>query len=88
MCAVDDAPGGFVYAPLDQLRHDLKTPLTTIHARAQLLDRAIRRVSALSDEERGRMLEGVTVITSAVHEMVALIDSMSDADAEGRSDTE
>jgi hypothetical protein len=61
---------------------------TTIHARAQLLDRAVKRAPGLSDEERGRMREGITVITRAVHEMAALIDSMRDAGAEGRNDTE
>ena len=30
MPAADASPDGIVYDPLDQLRHDLKTPLTTI----------------------------------------------------------
>ncbi len=34
MPAADDTPDGFVYDAADQLRHDLQTPLTTIHGRA------------------------------------------------------
>ncbi|MDF3043452.1 MAG: hypothetical protein K0Q71_6158, partial [Thermomicrobiales bacterium] len=41
MSAPHDGSDGINSAPLDQLRHDLKTPLTTIHGRAQLLERAI-----------------------------------------------
>ena len=33
--------------PGDQLRHDLKFALTTIHARAQLLGRAVRRAPSV-----------------------------------------
>jgi len=76
MIAADDAPDGFVYAPFDQFRHDLKTPLTTIHARAQLLERAIRRAPSLRAEEQTRMLAGVVAIECAVREMVALVDRM------------
>jgi signal transduction histidine kinase len=65
-----------VYGPGDQLRHDLKSSLTTIHGHAQLLGRAIRRSPSLADNERGQMLEGVTTIEGAVREMVALIDAM------------
>ena len=39
MPAADDSPDGIVYDPTDQLRHDLKTPLTTIAGRAHLLAR-------------------------------------------------
>ena len=88
MSAADDTSDGINYAPLDQLRHDLKTPLTTIHGRAQLLGRAIRRSPSLTDDERARMLAAVVAIEAAVRAMVPLIDSMSDASAEGRSDTE
>src|SRR5215207_7887682 len=55
----DDTPRDRFHNSLDQLRHDLKTPLTTIHGRAQLLTRAVRRSPSLADEERTKMLEGL-----------------------------
>lgn len=88
MSAADDAPDGFVSGPFDQLRHDLKTPLTTIHGHAQLLGRAVRRSASLTDDERAQMLAAVAAIESAVRAMVPLIDSMGDAGTEGRGDTE
>jgi K+-sensing histidine kinase KdpD len=88
MSAADDASDGINSAPLDQLRHDLKTPLTTIHGRAQLLGRAIRHSPSLPDDERARMLAAVAAIETAVRAMVPLIDRMGDVGAEGRGDTE
>ena len=87
MPAADDAPDGLPHDPHDQLRHDLKTPLTTIYARAHLLGRAIRCAPSLADEERARMLVGVTAIEAAVRTMVALVDSMGEAGDDGRSET-
>ena len=78
---------GINSAPLDQLRHDLKTPLTTIHGRAQLLARAIRRSPSLPEDERARMLAAVVTIEAAVRAMVPLIDSIGKAGHDGRSDT-
>jgi hypothetical protein len=52
--------------------------LTTIHARAQLLGRAVQRASSLTDEERMRMLAGLAEIQAAVQEMVAVINAMGD----------
>ena len=49
-----------IYDALDQLRHDLKTPLTAIHGRAQLLARSIQRSSSLADDERMRLSAGLT----------------------------
>jgi hypothetical protein len=72
----DDRPPP-AYGPGDQLRHDLKSALTTIHARAQLLGRAVRRAPSLTDVERERMLAGVDEIEAAVREMVARIDAMA-----------
>jgi signal transduction histidine kinase len=69
----DDAPSPDA---LDQLRHDLKTPLTTIHARAQLLGCAIRRSPFLTDDEQARMLETLATIDEAVRTMVTVIDAM------------
>ena len=80
MDAADDAPDGFVYTAADHLRHDLKSPLTTIYARAHLLGRTIRRAPALSDDERARMLEGVAAIEDAVRTMVAVVDSIGEDD--------
>ena len=78
MPAADDASDGFVYDAADQLRHDLKTPLTTIYARAYLLGRAIRRAPSLADEERMTMLAGIATIETAVRTMSAVIDAMGD----------
>ena len=74
----DDTPPDGAHDPLDQLRHDLKTPLTAIHGRAQLLARSIQRSSSLDDDERMRLLAGLTSIAVAVQEMVTLIDGMRD----------
>jgi signal transduction histidine kinase len=78
MSAADDASDGIHHAPLDQLRHDLKTPLTTIHGRAQLLDRAIRSAPSLTDGERGKMLEGIAAIETAVRTLNAVVDAIGD----------
>jgi hypothetical protein len=40
MPAADDSPGGAADDAFDQFRHDLKTPLTTISAHAQLVPEA------------------------------------------------
>ena len=87
MSAMHDASEGIKSAPLDQLCHDLKTPLTTIHSRAQLLERAIRRSPSLPEDERARMLAAVVTIEAAVRAMVPLIDSIGKAGHDGRSDT-
>ncbi len=78
MPAADDAPDGFVYDAADQLRHDLLSPLTTISARAYLLARDIRRSPSLHEEERTRMLMGVSVIETAVQTLCAVVDAMRD----------
>ena len=54
MPVADDIPDGSVDDAADQLKHDLKTPLTTIYSRAYLLGRAARRAPSLPDEERGK----------------------------------
>ncbi len=61
---------------LDRLRHDLRSPLTTIRGRAYLLARAVRRAPSLTEEERTRMLAGVAAIEAAVAAMVVVIDGM------------
>ena len=80
MCAAEDSPDGIGSDAVDRLQHDLKTPLTTIYARAHLLGRQIRRAPSLADDERGKMLAGVTAIETAVRAMTELIDAMRDGD--------
>ena len=70
--------------PLDRLRHDLRSPLTTIRGRAYLLARAVRRAPSLSDDERTRMLAGVAAIEAAVATMVVVIEGI-DGDRDGSS---
>ena len=62
--------------PLDQLRHNLRSPLTTIRGRAYLLARAVRRAPSLTAEERTRMLTGVEAIEAAVAAMVVVIEGL------------
>ena len=76
MPAADNSPDGPARDPFDLLQHDLKNPLATIHGRAQLLARSIRRSPSLADEERTRLLLGLATIEVAVREMVTLIDGM------------
>jgi K+-sensing histidine kinase KdpD len=72
----DDTPPDGAHNPLDRLRHDLKTPIATIHGHAQLLARSIQRCPSLSEDERVRLMAGLTSIAVAVREMVTLIDGM------------
>jgi signal transduction histidine kinase len=82
MQAADKTGDGFRLDAVEQLRHDLRSPLTTVRGRAYLLARAVRRAPSLTEEERTRMLEGVAAIETAVVAMVAVIDDInSDADA-------
>jgi signal transduction histidine kinase len=83
MHAADNTGDGYRLDPLDQLRHDLRSPLTTIRGRAYLLARAVRRAPSLADDERTRMLDGVAAIETAVAAMVAIIDGI-DGDADAR----
>ena len=76
--------------PLDRLRHDLRSPLTTIRGRAYLLARAVRRAPSLTEDERTGMLAGVAAIEAAVAAMVVVIDGI-DGDrtpADGGADTD
>ena len=72
--------------PLADLRHDLKNPLTTIHGRAQLLARAVRRSPTLAVEEQAKLLAGLAAIETAVLAAVAVIDGMSHELLDVRSD--
>ena len=73
--------------PLDRLRHDLKSPLTTIRGRAYLLARAVRRAPSLTEDERTRMLAGVAAIETAVAAMVVVIESIDGTPPAPDSDT-
>ena len=77
MPTADDAPDEIGYTAADQLRHDLKTPLTTIYAHASLRARSVRHSALLSDGERGRMLAGVAAIEEAVRALVITIDGIT-----------
>jgi signal transduction histidine kinase len=87
MPSLDDADDAPPPDSFDQLRHDLKTPLTTIHARAQLLGRAIRRSPSLREDEQARMLESLATIEEAVRTMVSLIDVLGRDAADGSPDS-
>jgi signal transduction histidine kinase len=76
MHADDHAHGRNPLSRLHQLRHDLKTPLTTIRSRAYLLARTVRRSRSLTEEEQTRILEGLAAIDAAVVEMVVIIDDI------------
>jgi signal transduction histidine kinase len=76
MQAEDDTHAERPLDPLDRLRHDLRSPLTTIRGRAYLLARAVRRAPSLTEEERTRMLAGVAAIEAAVAAMVVVIDAI------------
>jgi signal transduction histidine kinase len=72
----DDAPREPAATPRDQLRHELITPLTTIHGRAQLVARAVQRSPSLTEEERAGMLASLATIEAAVRVMITVIKGM------------
>ncbi len=76
MHADDQAHGRNPLSRLNQLRHDLKTPLTTIRGHAELLARFVRRSRSLTEEEQSRILEGLAAIDAAVVAMVVIIDDI------------
>ena len=82
MPSADDAPDGFVYTPRGQLHHDLKSPLTTILERAELLARDICRSPSLKVEERARMFESLAATESAVQATVITTDGLGGEDAD------
>jgi signal transduction histidine kinase len=78
MPAADDSPDGRGSEADEQIRHDLLSPLTTISARTQLLARDIRRSASLAEDERVKMLAGITAIEAEVQTLCAVIDAMGD----------
>jgi signal transduction histidine kinase len=85
MCAADDSPDRFVHDAADQLRHDLFSPLTTISARTQLLARDLRRSPSLAEEERVKMLAGITAIEAEVRALCAVIEAMNLPSRDGQA---
>jgi signal transduction histidine kinase len=77
MQTADETDDGHRHEAIDQLRHDLRTPLTTIRGRAYLLARAVQRASMLTEEERTRMLAGVAAIDTEVSVMVTVIEGIA-----------
>jgi K+-sensing histidine kinase KdpD len=86
MPAGDNAPEKLRHDALEQLRHDLKTPLITIHGRAQLLTHGIRRAPSVS-EERAGTLHGVATIETMVLAVVVQIDVVRGEGGDGGVDT-
>jgi signal transduction histidine kinase len=86
MTPVDDAHPDRSDILTDRLRHDLKSPLTTIYGRSQLLARGIRRSPSLPEEERERLLASTLAIEAAVLALVALIDATGGVDGEDGAD--
>ena len=81
------AQDGYPLNALDQLRHDLKSPLTTIYGRAQLMARTVQRSPSLSEEERAKLLAALAAIESSVHRLVSVIDGMNDDQPPDGGDT-
>jgi hypothetical protein len=51
-----------------------------------LLARSIRGSPSLSEDERTRMLAGITAIEGAVREMVTVVEGLSNAGDDDRND--
>lgn len=78
MGSADDPPPVPDYTASDQLRHELKTPLTTMHGHVQLLGRAVRRSPSLAESERARMLASLAAIETAIHAQLAVIETIGE----------
>lgn len=66
-------------AGFDQMCHDLKNPLMVIRGRAQLVERAILRSTALPAAERAHVLHSLAAIEAAVLGIVEMIDAANPA---------
>ncbi len=82
MASTDDDPDRDDDAAT-RLRHDLKTPLTTILARSQLIARWTTRSPTLADAERSRTLASLAAIDAAVAQMLAVIDTIGPGEPGG-----
>lgn len=76
MPPADEALDGRHDEPLDQLRHDLLTPVTVISARVGMMERTVRRSASMTDAERGRLLVDAAAIQAAVLAVCAAVDGM------------
>ena len=76
MAHPEDAPDPASDA-VSRLRHDLRTPLTTILVRSQLVARWTARSPTLGEDERSRTLVSLAAIDEAVAQMLAVIDGVA-----------
>jgi signal transduction histidine kinase len=72
----DSSPASLIWREVgfDQMCHDLMNPLMVIRGRAQLVERAILRSTALPETERASILHSLTEIEAAVLGIVEMID--------------
>ena len=64
------------YAAHEHLRHVLKTPLTAMHLRLQLVTRLVQRSSTLTDLERATLLARLAAIQAAGLDQLAVIETI------------
>ena len=83
----DSSPASLVWreAGFDQMCHDLKNPLMVIRGRAQLVERAILRSTALPEAERTHVLHSLAAIEAAVLGIVEMIDDTNPSRLAGGS---
>jgi signal transduction histidine kinase len=83
----DSSPASHIWreAGFDQMCHDLKNPLMVIRGRAQLIERAILRSTALPEAERTHVLHSLAAIEAAVLDMVEMIDDANPSHLVGGS---
>jgi signal transduction histidine kinase len=83
----DSSPAPHIWreAGFDQMCHDLNNPLMVIRGRAQLVERAILRSTALPEAERAHVLHSLAAIDAAVLNIVEMIDDTNPAHLIGRS---
>ena len=83
----DSSPTSHIWreAGFEQMCHDLNNPLMVIRGRAQLVERAILRSTALSEAERAHVLQSLAAIDAAVLDIVEMIDDTNPLPLVGRS---
>jgi signal transduction histidine kinase len=83
----DSSPASHIWreAGFDQMCHDLNNPLMVIRGRAQLVERAILRSTALPEAERAHILHSLTAIEAAVVGIVEMIDDTNPSPRVGGS---
>lgn len=63
--------------PASRITHHLKTPLTVILGRAQLVARSVEKCSGLSAAERAAVLSQIATIEAMAHSMDGRIDDLA-----------